>query len=173
MTLILILGFYVRVNLDSCDNYSSLWEYVFAAKQMLLGENNISMYHPKGFSLILAFTSIFFGFTYKTIITMGLLFSVLTTFLVFLITYVISKDEYVSLLSSLILSIFHSSVRLSYYGGVEVAGTFFLTLSILFFLISLKERTKKMFTLTFIALIFSIFKILQASINLGDLSSTV
>jgi len=165
---IFIIGLYLRTKWPGCDWGAVMWEYVVNAKRMLSNQP-IDMLHPRGYSFMIALVSFFFGLNYSTIIGYNIFISTLTIFIIFLITYLISEDEYTSLISSLMFAMLPNSVRLSQTGVSEITGTFFVGLSVLFLLISFKSKNikGKAFNLAFLSLVFSISTRLENTMFIG------
>lgn len=155
--LIFIAGFCLRIILPLCDTQDGLiWKYALGGKDILEGEETSRyMQQPKGYPILLFLTFLISGPSYISVMIFNILLSSLTLILVFLITYLITKDERAGLFSMLFLAFFPMSIFFSQWGATEITSVFFVSLSVLFFLVSLKNRTLKMFILVFVSLVFS------------------
>jgi 4-amino-4-deoxy-L-arabinose transferase-like glycosyltransferase len=160
---IFILGLYLRTAIPICDaNDTLIWEHVFVGKDILEGGNRPrGMTQPIGYPLLLSIVFLISGVSYASLITFNLLLSSLTLTIVFLISYIITKDEMSSIFSMLFLALFPMSIIFSQYGATEITSVFFVTLSVLFLVISLESRSTKMFLLVFVSLALSCYMRLE------------
>lgn len=157
LLLIFLLAIFLRITLSSCDaTDSKFWEYVIDGKNMLQGQPIKEIGYPKGYSFILMLIFLFVGMNWQNIILYNILISSFTAICIFLITYLISKNEYVSLLSALLFSLFPTAIFFSQFSFAEITSVFFMTLTLLIFIISIDVRKMKLFTLALLLLLFSI-----------------
>jgi len=155
--LILILGSYLRFNSPGCGSHDGLcWDYVKTSVNMLENQKVEEFYHPKGYSLLIALGFLLFGQNYNTILYLNLLLSSLTILLVFLLAYVLFEREDVALFSSLIYSLFPVSIIFAKLNASEVTSVFFILLTFLFYLVSIKSRRRSLYLLFFLLLVFSL-----------------
>lgn len=157
LLLILLLSLYMRTTGPSCPTPTNkMWEYVWVAERMNNGEPLIDIGHPRGYSFLLAVIFLLFEANYANIVAYNILISSFTSVMVFLITYLISKNEYISLLSALTFSFLPTSIFFSQYCSAEISSVFFLGLTSVIFLISLDVKKTRMMTLALLLLVFSI-----------------
>ncbi len=157
-TIILLVSVILRTYLPLCDD-SRFWEAAFIGKDMLKGgEMSIfSTTQPTGYPILL---SIFYSITetsYISTIYFNILVSTMTVVLVFLITYLITKDDTASLFSMIFMTIFPTSLFFSQFCDTITTSAFFLTFSVFFFIISLKTKKESMLLITSFLSIISVY----------------
>ncbi|NIO20161.1 MAG: hypothetical protein GTN76_05300 [Candidatus Aenigmarchaeota archaeon] len=154
--LILIVGSIVRVAWPGCMSSDGLcWNYVGEAETILkLREVPFSKY-SSGYPFILAISFFFFGLSYHTILYLNIFLSSLTILLVFLLTYALFKRDEISLFSALVYSLLPMPIHYAKFGASEVTGTFFATLAVLIFIVSLNVNKRNLYYLSGLLLVFA------------------
>lgn len=157
LILIFVLGSYLRFTSPGCSSFDGLcWDYVKTSVNMLETQTVGDFWHPKAYSLLMGIGFFLFGLNYNTILYLNLMLSSLTIFLVFLLTYILFKREDVALFSSLIYSLFPMAILYANINASEVTSVFFVTLTVLVFLISLRLEKRGLYLLSFLLLVFSL-----------------
>lgn len=157
LIIILAVGSCLRFTSPGCASYDGLcWDYVTTATNMLENQYVEDFFHPKAYSLLLAFVFLFFGSNFNTIFYLNVILSSLTIFIVFLLAYVMFKREDVALFSVMIYSLFPSSIIYAKLNASEVTSVFFFTLTVLMYIISLKHEKRALYVLSFLLLTFTI-----------------
>lgn len=159
---IFLVALYLRfagplLQVPLCDAQDGLFlRYTLGAKDLFeTGDTWRFFQQPMGYPILLFLTFLISGASYASAIIFNVALSSLTIILVFLITYLITKNEYAGTFSALFLALFPMSVFFSQFGSTQTTSAFFVSLSVLFLLISLETRTLKMFLLTFVSLAFA------------------
>ncbi|MCK4335573.1 MAG: glycosyltransferase family 39 protein [Candidatus Aenigmarchaeota archaeon] len=155
--LIFVFGSYLRFASPGCGAHDGLcWDYVKTSVNMLEGQPVEDFWHPKGYSLLMTIGFFFFDSAYNTILYLNLVFSSLTIFIVFLLAYILFKREDVALFSSLIYSLFPMPILYAKSNVSELTSVFFITLTVLVYLISLRLEKRSLYLLSFLLLVFSL-----------------
>lgn len=158
---IFIVALYLRLagplQVPLCDGQDGVFIRYFLGANDLFETGDTWRFNqqPMGYPILLFLTFLIFGATYTSAIIFNVALSSLNIILVFLITYFITKNEYAGIFSALFLAFFPMSVFFSQFGYTPITSVFFVSLSALFFLISLETRTSKMFLLAFVSLAFA------------------
>jgi hypothetical protein len=162
--LIFVFSFHVLLNTPYCDAQDGkFWAYVSVAEIMIHGYKEFPyLINPytdfgmlKGYGFILGVIFLIFGESYANAILYNILALSATSVLVFMITYLICKDEYSSLISGFVFSVLPLIIYHSKYGSAEISSIFFVTLTILTLIISINLKTKESFVLSLSLLAFS------------------
>jgi len=150
------LGFYLRITFPGCDSGDGLtFYYVFNAIEMLKTRTIPTMHLPVGYAALLSIVFLIFGISYQTLLLFNIFLSTLTIILVFCITYLLFKNEYASLMSSLFMALFPVAIFFSHLCSSNVPFVFFISFSTMILLVSLKENKMKTYFLAFSLLIFT------------------
>lgn len=164
LILILILGSYLRFNSPGCSAPAGLcWSYVEDARTALEEQKIYGYSHPKGYSFIIALGFLFFGLSFQTLLYLNLAMGSVLILLVFLLTYVLFKKEEIAIIAALIYSLFPASIFFANINASEISSVFFVTITFLIFIISLKEDKKYLYLLSMLLLVFSIHVRLENS----------
>jgi len=154
LSLIFLFALFLRLRHNGCDSLDRLLlEYVFASEEMLKGEPISDLWHPRGYSFILTILFLIFGMHYNVVLYYNILISGFLTVLTFLLAYILFKDESIGLFAALILSLLPTSIFYTQILSSNITSVFFVTLSILIFLISLPLDKPKLYCLS--ALLFT------------------
>lgn len=149
---ILVFGFYLRLIDTSCTAPSGkTWEHVEYAERLLNGDfflNRQDIDHGKGYPLLLSVTFLFFGRNVYNILSLNILFSLALILLVFLITRIITKHNYISLFSAFLFALMPASIIASRLGSEHNLALFFLSAAFYFLLVYLEKNEKKVFFLS-------------------------
>ncbi len=139
------------------------WEYRIFAKSMMDDYGIISCDCPKvkdmhvhGYSFVQAIAYFLFGLKANVLYSMNLFFGAISVLAMFLLVYVLTRNEKLALLSSFILSILPWHVFYSGTGMAEVSNSFFVILSVAIFFISLKLKKPQLYFFSYALLLFSI-----------------
>jgi hypothetical protein len=112
---------------------------------------------PPGFPLLIVLYSLVFGFNSLNASVLSAVLSSLTIVLTFLIAYLLFKKEEVALFSSLIFAFIPLNILNSQTGLSRPAGLFFAGLTVLSYLIALKNNKLKTWILTVLSFSYSIY----------------
>lgn len=163
--IILIIGAGMRVFWPSCMAADGLcWNYVVRGQEMLDTQTVSIFKYSSGYPFMIALSFFFFGSSLETVLYLNLLMSILTILNVFLITWVLFRKESVALFSALVFSLLPVPVIFARISASEVTATFFATLALLVFLISLEADKKRLYYLAGLLLVFAIHVRLDSSI---------
>lgn len=139
------------------------WEYRIFAKSMMDDYGRISCdcmkfndMHVHGYSFIQAILYFLFGLNAEVLYSMNLFFGAASILAIFSLVYVLTKNKTLALLSSFILSILPWHVFYSGTGVPEISSSFFVTLSLAVFFISLEVKKTQLYFFSYALLLFSI-----------------
>jgi 4-amino-4-deoxy-L-arabinose transferase-like glycosyltransferase len=170
--LIFLFGFFLRnaeywygLNLDDyvpleTAKYLLLeGKHVKACSGGMLGE--CYAYHqvlqPPGFPYLITLIYIVFGINSMPVLAFSGILSSITIIIIFLLCYLMFRNEKIGLYSSLVFAIIPIDIFFSGTGNVRVISVFFTALTILFFLIALKKNDMKTWILFALAFSFSTY----------------
>ncbi|UCD07394.1 MAG: glycosyltransferase family 39 protein [Candidatus Aenigmatarchaeota archaeon] len=163
--LILVFGSGLRIAFPGCSDSSGLcWNHVVRGQIMLEEQKIYEFKYSSGYPFMVALSFFFFGASFESVLFLNLLMSSLTILLVFLLTWTLFKKDSVSLFSTLIYSLLPASVYFAKLNASEVISTFFATIAVLIFLISLELGKKRLYYLSGLLLVFAIHARLDNSI---------
>jgi len=163
--IILILGSYLRFSSPGCSDMGGLcFGYVKTSTEMLETGHVSDLWHPKAYSLLMAAGFFFLGQNYSVVYYFNLVISSLTIFLVFLLAYVLFKRDDAALFSSLIYSLFPMSIIYAKLNASETTSVFFITLTVIIYLISISLNKRNLYFLFFLLVVFSLHVRTDASI---------
>lgn len=167
---IILFGLFLRFNFATMhDHTGAEWGEKLTAKYFLHdqkyhfcveGNSNsciryLTTDHPGGYPLIMSFGYAIFGISREIATGYSLLFNILMIPSVFLISYILFKNKIISLLAAFMLSILPWHVYTAGTVGTDHISAFFVAMSILMFIISLKESSLKLFTLSLLISAYS------------------
>jgi len=112
---------------------------------------------PPGSPFIIALTHLFFGIRSLNASIVSAVLSSLTILLVFLISYFIFKKEEIGLYAALIFSFIPLNIVNSQTGLSRPTGLFFIGLTVLFYLLALKNNKFISWLLTIVCLSYAIY----------------
>jgi len=130
--------------------------YMEAGKDML--QTGIQGYYPKsiGWPFILRIAFGFFGVSNWVALYTSVLLGSLTVFTIFFMAFIITKNRKLSLISSLIFSLFPVHIRWSSTAETNVATMFFICLTVFLFFLYYKKKENSLLWLAMIALAFTV-----------------
>ncbi len=111
---------------------------------------------PMGIQLIYTTAFLFFGANAGTVLYTNILFGTLTPILIFLIAFLLFKNEKTALYSALFFTLFPGAIKISKYLDNDAPAIFFILLTILSLLILSKKKDPSTQTLSILALTFAI-----------------
>jgi len=170
--LIFLFGFYLRNNEYSYGIHTDGYMYSESAKFLkkygifirdcAIGNlEHCRLYEealfPPGYPYLITLAYSFFGMNSIYASVISAVFSSLTIITIFFVSYLLFKNEEVGLYSSLIFSLIPLDLFFANTGNVRPTGIFFLTLTTLFYLIALKKKDVKLWTLVVITLSLTIY----------------
>ncbi len=172
LILIFIFAIVLRFTLSPmADSYQSAGgEYMLSAKSILVHhryigcdeggfyncKQEITPPHPGGYPVLLSFFYMTFGASLQTTLIFNILFGALTTTVVFLLFYLLFRDEIGALFAALILAILKSHIVFSGTAEATVLNLFFITLTFFLLILSLKIKSYKIYTLFLLLLFYSV-----------------
>lgn len=112
---------------------------------------------PPGYPFLIVISYIVFGLNTLHAAYISSILGSLTIILVFLISYVLFKKEEISLVSAFIFSVIPLHIYFSHYSEPRVISLFFVSFTVLVYLIALKKDDVRMWILTALLLSYSIF----------------
>jgi len=129
--------------------------YMKAGKDML--QFNSVGWYPKsiGWPFILSISFLIFGVSNWVAIFTTIFFGSLTVFTLFFLTYVLTKNQNVSLVSSLIFSLFAAHIRWSATAETNVVSLFFITSTLFFCFLYYRKGTVSLLWLSLTSLAFT------------------
>lgn len=166
---IFLVGFLLRIVRFDFYNYFPVHEYALFLQQDGLMANRCffgsydhcfwleQAYFPPGYPFLVAVGYLIFGFNSLLAAYASSFFSSLTIILIFLLGYLLFKKEEVGLFSSLIFALTPISIAFSRVSEPRSISNFFICLTVLFFLMALKEDRLKLWTLFFISASYSVY----------------
>lgn len=123
--------------------------------------NDCKLYHqvlfPAGFPYIIVLLYIFFGQSSLWAMIFSALMGSLTIILVYLITYSMFKKEEIGLYTSLVFSLIPVELMINGSAAVRPVSSFFMALTILFFLLALEKNKVKLWSLFAITFSYCIY----------------
>ncbi|MBI2134852.1 glycosyltransferase family 39 protein [Candidatus Woesearchaeota archaeon] len=128
--------------------------YMKAGKDMLNFDS--TGWYPKsiGWPFILSVSFLLFGTSNWVAIYASIFLGSLTVFSLFFLAYIITKSQNVSLVSSLVFSLFAAHIRWSAAAESNIASLFFITLALFFCFLYYRKRTMPLLWLSVISLAF-------------------
>lgn len=134
--------------------FDEAW-YMEAAKDMI--QTGSQGDYPKsiGWPFILRIAFSIFGISNWVAIYTSILIGSLTVFTVFLVTYAITKQSELSLISSILFSLFPAHIRWSASAETNVASIFFITLTLFFMYMYFDKKKFSMLWLCFASIAFT------------------
>ncbi len=169
---ICIFSLFLRVELSPLMDrtYSTAWGDKVVARYFLLErkpsscqrgsyddcEQIIQLYgRPPGVSYLLSWFFLFFGIDNKIVFYFSVIIGSLTTIIIFLLSYILFKQERAALFSALIFGILPMHIFFSGDSLNMSPSLFLILLTVLFFLIALKVDTWRMYFLAFLVFVLS------------------
>jgi len=151
----------------SLPHYHKNWTdesmIILTAKNLMHLEYAAGYSKPIGAPFILAIIFFFFGLNYNVAIDASCVFGALSATMVFFIAYIMTGKKYLSLLSSVIFSLFASHIFWATSAESHVVSMFFALLAVFFCLLYYKEKKTSLFWLSCSALLFAcLFRIEMA-----------
>ena len=151
----------------SLPHYNKMWTdesmIILTAKNLLNLDPVGPYYKPIGWSFLLSIIFFFFGLNYNVAIDASCVFGALSATMVFFIAYIMTGKKYLSLLSSVIFSLFASHIFWATSAESNVTSMFFALLAVFFCLLYYKEKKTSLFWLSCSALLFAcLFRIEMA-----------
>ena len=147
------------VFLFSLPHYHKAWTdesmIILAAKNLMHFDSVGQYYKAIGWPFVLAMIFFFFGLNYAVAIGASCVFGALSSVLVFFIAYIMTGRRYLSLLSSVLFSLFVSQVKWSTTAESNVVSMFFVLFALFFCLLYYGERKLSLFWLACAALVFA------------------
>lgn len=129
--------------------------YMEAGKNLLQTGNQGDYPKSIGWPFILSIIFGIFGVNNWVAIYASLIFGSLTVFSMFFLTFIITKNQNVSLASSLLLSLFAVHIRWSTTAETSVASLFFMILSLFFCFLYYRSGLAKLFWLSLSGIAFA------------------
>lgn len=155
--IIFVFGFLLRLFSAGCSDPAGMcFDYVASASEMLKSQTVSDFWHPMAYSMLLATGFFFFGPNFGVVFSFNILVSCLTVIVVFLLAYVLFKREDAALFSAFIYSLFPLAIRFAKLNASEATSTFFIALTFLVFVISLKANKRNLYVLTALLAVFSL-----------------
>jgi len=173
LILILILALNLFLSLNYSASYElgieiDEWTYMGVGKNILLYQKTDSCIYgdnynclqsqlivPPAYSFVVAISYFFFGINPYSTILVSLLSSLLSITTIFLISYLLFKNDKISLWSALFAGVHPTLMVFSTKPVNMTFSTFFVLFSILLFLLSYKKQSKKLIYLTIFVLAFA------------------
>ncbi|MCK4555034.1 MAG: glycosyltransferase family 39 protein [Candidatus Aenigmarchaeota archaeon] len=165
LLVIFLLGTSLRMHFSPMADIlnADSWEYRIFAKSMMDDYGLISCDCPKvkdmhvhGYSFVQAIAYFLFGLKAEVLYSMNLFFGTISVLAMFLLVYVLTKNEALALLSTFILSILPWHVFYSGTGVPEISNSFFVIISVAIFFISLELKKPQFYFFSYVLLLFSI-----------------
>ncbi|MEM5806799.1 MAG: glycosyltransferase family 39 protein [Candidatus Aenigmatarchaeota archaeon] len=181
LLLIFLLGFWFRnseysygASFDGyfyVDTARTLYEKNLYAKGCAIGNLEFCrLYHqhlfPPAYPYLIYLLFVFFGEHDLFAMYISGILGSLTILLVFSITYLLFKDEEISLMAALIFAFVPLDIMISQTSAVRASTLFFISLTILFYLITLQNFSFHMFSLLAITFSLTIYMRQENSILL-------
>lgn len=160
--IILIISLLIRIYLAPHHHRFFIDEsfYIGTAKNILYYFKSIISigYYPKqiGWPALLAISFLIFGVNNYVAIYTSLFFGSLSIFLIFILVYIISKNERLAIISSFFLAILPLHVIYSGTAETVITSIFFLLATIICFLILVDNQNTKLIFLTLFLFTFTI-----------------
>ena len=110
--------------------------------------------HTRGYSLLIAPLYSLTGNIMWSAHIFDIVIGSLSIIMIFLLTYLLFKDQKAAIISAIILSALPWHIFFSGTQGEELTASFFVMLSIILILISIKSKEPEIYFLTFISLLF-------------------
>jgi len=112
---------------------------------------------PPGYHFLLSFVFKVFGISEDVAYFFNVFFSSISLLLIFLLTYLVFKNDKIALLSMLMLDFLPVHLKISGSAALMPLSFFFMTLSMIFFLIYLREKKFTLLVLFLTSLLFMIY----------------
>ena len=128
--------------------------YMEAGKEMLQTGSQGDYLKSIGWPFILAIAFGIFGISNWVAIYTSLVLGSLTIFTMFFLTFIITKNKSISLISPLILLLFPAHIRWSTTAETNVVSIFFITLTLFFCFLYYKKKKTSLLWLSLIGLAF-------------------
>jgi 4-amino-4-deoxy-L-arabinose transferase-like glycosyltransferase len=119
--------------------------------------------YPPGYPYLISLLYLIFGIHSILGSQLSAVLSSMTIFLIYFICYILFKNEEVGLYSALVFSLIPLDLFHANTGNFRSTMLFFLSLTVIFYLIALKKNTVKIWSLVAVALSFTIYVGRQAS----------
>ena len=155
--IIFALGLIVRLFLLPHYHFmTDDWYYMQAGKDMLLTGSQFSYSRSIGWPFILAVSFGIFGISHWVALYASSILGALTIFNVFFLTFLISKNKNLSLISAGLFSLLPSHLQWSGNAETDVPSIFFITLSLFFCFLYYRKKENSLLWLSLISLAFAV-----------------
>jgi len=157
LILLFLMSLMIRLFIPSHHHVMYIDEpwYMEAGKNMLLTGNQGVYPKSIGWSFILSIVFAIFGINNWVAINTSIVLGALSTLTIFFMAFIITRKKTISLIASLIFSLFPAHIRWSATAETNVASLFFISLTIFFCFLYYRNKKISSLWLSLVALAFT------------------
>jgi len=157
LVVIFFLTLLVRVYIPPHHHVTYVDEpWIMKAGKDMLQHNSIAWYPASiGWPFLLTIAFSLFGISNWVAIYATIFLGSMTVFTLFFLTYIITKNQYVSLASALIFPLFAGHIRFSATAANNIPSIFFITLTLFFCFLYYRKKTWSLLWLSLISLAYT------------------
>ncbi len=156
LIIIVLIGFILRLAFTPMQTITnvSVWSNRYAAVKISEEQIIRSEMHTRGYSLLMSPLYSLTGDIVWSAHTFDIVVGSLSVIMLFLLTYLLFKDQKAAMISAFILCLLPWHIFFSGTHGMEITASFFGMLSIILIFLSIKSKEPDIYFLAFISLLF-------------------
>jgi hypothetical protein len=136
--------------------YTDEFSYMESGKNMLQTGSQVNYVKSIGWPFMLSLVFGIFGVNSFVALYTSSVFGALTILVIFLLTYSLTKNKNIALLSSLILSLFPLHLKWSGSAETNITSLFFILLALFFCFLFYNEKNNNLFLLAWASVVFAV-----------------